>query len=57
MLGDEKYLSSDHERDSDSLRDILEKNDDVYDEINYMEPFHEIKNDPSRLAFLKDFQE
>ena len=39
MLGSEKYLSSEHERDSDSVRNILEENDDIYDEINYMEPY------------------
>lgn len=57
VLGDEKYLSSEHERESDSIRYILEENDDIYDEINYMEPFDKIKNDPSRLSFLKDFQD
>jgi len=41
-------LSSEHEAENDSIRGILEMNDDVYDEINYMEPFHEIKDDPSR---------
>lgn len=57
MLGDENYLSSGHERESDSIRNILEQNDNIYDEINYMEPFHKIKDDPERKKFLKEFQE
>lgn len=50
-------MSSEHERESDSVRNILEENDDIYDEINYMEPYESIKDDPKRLKFLREFQE
>ena len=55
VLGDEPYLSSEHERESDSVRNILEENDDIYDEINYMEPHSMIKDDPKRKRFLFEF--
>ena len=52
VLGDENYLSSDHARESDSIRNILEEDDNIYDEINYMESAENIKKDPSRIKFL-----
>lgn len=45
---DDKYLSSEHERDSDSVRNILEDNDEIYEEINYMETYNEMKDNPQR---------
>ena len=48
VLADEKYLSSDHEKESDPIRKILEENDEIYEELNYMEPHHKMVNDPSR---------
>jgi len=55
VLGDERYLSSEHERESDAIRNILEENDDIYDGINYMPSYQEIKDDPEKKKFLKDF--
>ena len=57
VLGDENYLSSDHARESDSIRNILEEDDNIYDEINYMESAENIKKDPSRTQFLQEFQD
>ena len=57
VLGDENYLSSDHARESDSIRNILEEDDNIYDEINYMESNENIKKDPSRKQFLQEFQD
>mmetsp|Transcript_29940 Transcript_29940/g.45795 ORF Transcript_29940/g.45795 Transcript_29940/m.45795 type:complete len:81 (+) Transcript_29940:855-1097(+) len=57
VLPDDKYLSSDHERESDTIRNILEENDDIYDAINYMPTFADMKDDPSRKKFLKEFQD
>lgn len=44
------------EKRSNNFRDILENNDDVYDEINQMLPYDKIKNDPERVKFLNDFR-
>lgn len=57
VMPSEKFLSSEHERESDSIRNIIEENDEIYQEINYMETFDEIKDDPKRKEFLRDFQE
>ena len=38
--------------DIDLEKLIIEENDELYDEINYMEPYDEMKNDPERKAFL-----
>ena len=50
-------MSSEHESEEDIIRNALEENDDIYEEINYIEPYWKIKQDPARLQFLKDFQE
>jgi len=57
VLPEENYLSSEHERESDSVRNILEENDQIYDEINYMERYQDMKDDPGRKEFLKEFQD
>ena len=44
------------EKRSNNFRDILENNDDVYDEINQMLPYDKIKNDPERVKFLDAFR-
>jgi len=54
---EENYLSSEHDKDDDSIRNIIEENDELYDEINYMDTYEEMKNDPERKAFLLEFQE
>lgn len=50
-------MSSEHESEEDIIRNALEENDDIYEEINYIEPYWKIKQDPARLQFLKDFQD
>ena len=57
VLADENYLSSEHEKDDDSIRNIIEENDEIYEEINYMDTYEEMKDDPERKAFLQEFQE
>ena len=57
ILKEENYLSSEHEKDDDSIRNIIEENDELYDEINYMDTYDEMKIDPERSAFLQEFQE
>ena len=57
ILKEENYLSSEHEKDDDSIRNIIEENDELYDEINYMDTYDEMKLDPERSAFLQEFQE
>ena len=57
VLQEENYLSSEHECEDDLIRNIVEENDDIYEEINYIEPYWKIKNDPGRLQFLQDFQD
>ena len=52
VLADENYLSSEHEKDDDSIRNIIEENDDLYEEINYMDTYEEMKDNPDRKAFL-----
>lgn len=47
MLGERKYLSSEHEQENDSVRVILEENDEIYEGINYMETHTEIKENPA----------
>ena len=57
VLPDEKYLSSEHERESDSIRNIIEENDEIYEDINYMETYDELKNNQDRKDFLQEFQD
>lgn len=57
MLPSEKYLSSEHEKESDSIRNIIEENDEIYQDLNYMENFEDIATDPKKIEFLKQFQE
>lgn len=52
VLQEENYLSSEHEKDDDSIRNIIEENDEIYEEINYMDTYEEMKDDPERKAFL-----
>ena len=40
---EENYLSSEHDKDDDSIRNIIEENDELYDEINYMDTYDEMK--------------
>ena len=42
ILREENYLSSEHEKDDDSIRNIIEENDELYDEINYMDTYEEM---------------
>ena len=37
------------------MRRVLEDNDNVYFEINYMQPYHKMRRDPNRRKFLKEF--
>jgi hypothetical protein len=57
ILASDKYLSSEHERESDSIRNIIEENDEIYQDLNYMESFADIASDPKKKEFLKNFQD
>ena len=39
-------MSSDLDSDSNSIRNIIQCNDQTYEEINNIEPFYKIKDDP-----------
>jgi hypothetical protein len=55
IFTDERYLSSEHEDENDSIRNIIEENDDIYQEMNELPPVSEIATNPEKIKFIKDF--
>lgn len=48
VLQEPNYLSTEHESEEDIVRNTLEENDDVYNNINYMLPHYKLRSDPAR---------